>query len=764
MTSTKKVPNALAKSNWGKLRNEVWKAPKKKNVVFKKTPSHFVMRQLSRDKTLSQTGLNVKTPDGSFSRLSLLGSRLSNMVGLSIDKDDESGENNTQKKGSKKKWWCVRKLCKLRFRGYRCCSNQDSDWRSHVLTWSFYFTEFFILILPALTATLGALIMYSQRSWLLKVLSIDVSLEYSELILETSTKIDPTAAIESAAALTEQSTAKAALEKLEKMKNFHPAMEINEPLNGLISVLGLIYGLVYAFIFSRSYLRSDEIGRLFHIEISALHEILNYLHLTETFEASLRARVLSNVQKHALDLRMQIMSGSYDAKVNEDSSIYMRTIPDLRLLLSKTVTKERVSFDIRKSTMSQFKTNEAAASGATAATAGGGGDNEANELYCTDQSKFYDTTRGTNNFGNLSTVQENINSARFSFPQIGGTLQDPESIRKQLISQNEMLEEVTFDRILLEGLLESLHRLTETQYVRWDLMDKKIPIPLWSLLIVSVLCLFLPITIVQTGRPLLDQLLCIGIIFCIGFMLYILADVDLIHVGFMKLQCKNLDIMFMLEQEEEHDDILNQEIPEEENECDDESLEHLSTNDLEKKNTDIDLSTSSNTGSSDMIPDSTMGAKAEETTVKKFPWNTVRVSSQRGVLAFIRRLLKFRSNNNNNTTGRRGSKSSPDPRRGSLRMARVTSLVRRNKYKDIGWKLDEHITVKTERKRRRSTSDSVKSSVSVSSSLSSSSGGSKNVSGFALNAGVEKGGSSYVFNNVKTANRTEPRKASDLPV
>jgi hypothetical protein len=95
MTSTKKVPNALAESNWGKLRNEVWKAPKKKNVVFKKTPSHFVMRQLSRDKTLSQTGLNVKTPDGSFSRLSLLGSRLSNMVGLSIDKDDESGENNT---------------------------------------------------------------------------------------------------------------------------------------------------------------------------------------------------------------------------------------------------------------------------------------------------------------------------------------------------------------------------------------------------------------------------------------------------------------------------------------------------------------------------------------------------------------------------------------------------------------------------------------------------------------------------------------------
>ena len=236
----------------------------------------------------------------------------------------------------------------------RCCPRVGASFDEKVSSWRFYARQQLGLLLPMIFSLLGSFLMFALRNRILSGLWIQSSLEQMEISAASaslSSSLSPSQSSSSSANADHRPEPEAEPAPQTLLEIFVPStfqvnyaasLEINEPIAAWLGVTGLAFGLIYAFVFQRAFTRHDKVGRLLHIEIASMNEVISFIHLTDHFEAEIRARLLSNVQKFALDLRIQILSESYDARSKRRKDVFSRIVPDLRALMSAHARSELV--------------------------------------------------------------------------------------------------------------------------------------------------------------------------------------------------------------------------------------------------------------------------------------------------------------------------------------------------------------------------------------------------------------------------------------
>ena len=648
---------------------------------------------------------------------------------------------------------------KIKSQRGRCCPRVNASFAERVFSWRYYVSQRILLVMPMIMSLMGSFLMFSFRNQILYGLAIASSLE----TLESNDRLaSPSPSLSSGEPEVEPEPLSDTIGEmfLPKMQvNAAAALEINEPMAAYLGVTGLAFGLIYAFVFQRAYTRHDEIGQLLHSEIASLNEVISFIHLTEHFEAEIRARLLSNVQKFALDLRIQIMSASYDARSKRGKDVFSRIVPDLRALMAAharleleehQLEEENLIADVeeeieilndldreeseilRVSNLSQKQINQNTSSNGSNTKRNleeKDVDDENLKGEATESGKEKDGTNSSSpaSLQRYDSTSSSVQTAASKFlsrlksnrlhPRFGLTrsisrrpihnssvqrmsnlsaasvqsFQDAKEAiekeaeetaanientqaeidRKNKIFEREQIEGANFDRAVLEGIIDVLHTIEQAQYERWYWMDKRIPFILWVLIWVTELSMFMGILLLQTGRASLDAMLCWVSVVFLAVMLYILSDVDHINVGLMRIGVKNLDAMFMIDDDTDVDvDFDASDIVEEEDD------DHIDPERSEMVN--VNHSTKGYFRSVDECygdPDSTANSDVEE---KKS--NLSKVKQILGKLKVAWRSF----------TTMAPETSSPPRSRMSAKNAsslkRVTSTTRPDAYRLLGWK------------------------------------------------------------------------------
>ena len=296
-----------------------------------------------------------------------------------------------------------------------------------------------------------------------------------------------------------------------------------------------------------------------------MNEVISFIHLTDHFEAEIRARLLSNVQKFALDLRIQILSESYDARSKRRKDVFSRIVPDLRALMSahawsELVEQQEAEEDMRAEVQEDLEVLESLEEEEKQLLKVAS-ELEKNGMLHKESLTRETSTKSTSSelsaAGNIEKAEESI----VGFLAVAEANLEEAQAEMELNKRAfeiELVEGANFDRAILEGILDVLHEVEQAQYQRWFWLDKRIPALLWVLIWVLETAMFFGILLLQTGRGSLDSVLCWVAVGFLATMMYILSDVDRTNIGFMRVGVENLDAMFMIDEAsanfEEEDD------------------------------------------------------------------------------------------------------------------------------------------------------------------------------------------------------------------
>ena len=457
----------------------------------------------------------------------------------------------------------------------RCCPRVGASFDEKVSSWRFYTRQHLGLLLPMIFSLLGSFLMFALRNRILSGLWIQSSLEQMEISAASaslSSSLSPSQSSSSSANADPRPEAEPAPQTLSEIfvpstfqVNYAASLEINEPIAAWLGVTGLAFGLIYAFVFQRAFTRQDEVGRLLHIEIASMNEVISFIHLTDHFEAEIRARLLSNVQKFALDLRIQILSESYDARSKRRKDVFSRIVPDLRALMSahawsELVEQQEAEEDMRAEVQEDLEVLESLEEEEKQLLKVAS-ELEKNGMLHKESLTRETSTKSTSSelsaAGNIEKAEESI-VGYLAVAEANLEEAQAEMELNKRAFEIELVEGANFDRAILEGILDVLHAVEQAQYERWFWLDKKIPTLLWVLIWVLETAMFFGILLLQTGRGSLDSVLCWVAVGFLATMMYILSDVDRTNIGFMRVGVENLDAMFMIDEAsanfEEEDD------------------------------------------------------------------------------------------------------------------------------------------------------------------------------------------------------------------